>query len=348
VLSAAPQYRGLVDAAWAALVRTHHAQDTTILGNLDARGMSGRPTRFAPQGYPGNFSATKPLVFIRAMYCVDSRYRPLSGRAAAAIGCPTTAAGSRGFRRAHPGLFGATAFADHPYPVNQPPGQLSSRDPDYVEFASIPRFADILDRLQRLYGSSRHFPIYNNEYGYITNPPNHNKLGYVSPATAAYYLNWAEYLSWRMGRLASYMQYLLYDPNPTVGVPEYGGFASGLILYNGTVLPTYAAFRLPLYLPASTARRGQSLEVWGCARPARALAQPQVAIQFQPGSRGPFTTLKTIAVTDPHGYFDLPITFPGSGSVRLAWSYPPRSATGTADSMASNTVYSRTVKVTIS
>jgi hypothetical protein len=285
-------------------------------------------------------------VFVRAMYCVDRSYRPLRGSAAAAIGCPTTAAGSRTFRRAHPGLFDATAFADHPYPVNRPPAMLSSRDPDYVEFTEIPRFGADLDRLQRLYGSTRHFPIYNNEYGYITNPPNHDKLGYVSPATAAYYLNWAEYLSWRTARIASYMQYLLYDPNPTVGVPEYGGFASGLILYDGTVLATYAAFRLPVYLPVSSTRRGRSLEVWGCARPAHAFAQPQVAVQFQRGSRGPYTTLKTVQVTDPHGYFDVRMTFPASGSVRLAWTYPPP-VTGAPDPMAAKTAFSRIVRVAV-
>ncbi|MBV9716174.1 MAG: hypothetical protein JOZ64_12440, partial [Solirubrobacterales bacterium] len=133
-VSLAPtMYRGLVDAAWAALGSTGHGSDTVILGNLDARGQSGRPSRFAPQGLPGNYGATKPMQFVRTLYCVDSAYRQLRGAAAAAVGCPTSAAGSRGFRAAHPGLFGATAFADHPYPVNLPPTRATSGDPDYVE-----------------------------------------------------------------------------------------------------------------------------------------------------------------------------------------------------------------------
>jgi hypothetical protein len=379
VLVAAPMYRGLVDAAWAALARTGHAHDTTILGSLDARGMSGRPSRFAPQGYPGNFAATKPLAFVRTMYCVDRSYRPLRGTAARAVGCPTTAAGTLAFRAAHPGLFAASAFADHPYAGGLSPAALDSRDPDFIELPEIPRFADDLVRMQRVYGSSHRFPVYDNEFGYITNPPNRNRHVAVSPTTAAYYLNWAEYLSWRTSGIASYMNYLLYDGSPTVGVPEYGGFATGLLMFNGTKLPTYDAYRLPLYLPAGTARRGRNLEVWGCVRPAHAFAQPQVAIQFQRGSRGPYTTLKTLTVTDPRGYFDLPVRFPGSGSIRLAWTYPPPPApttgtgttpaatpstgtsttaggttpaaedpaTGAADPMASKTVYSRTVKVTI-
>ena len=34
----------------------------------------------------------------------------------------------------------------------------------------------------------------------------------VSPALAASYLNWAEYLTWRDPRIRSYDQYLLIDP----------------------------------------------------------------------------------------------------------------------------------------
>ncbi len=48
-----------------------------------------------------------------------------------------------------------------------------------------------------------------------------------------------------------------------------GGFTSGLLFANGKPKPGYAAYRLPLFLPVTSARRGRSLEVWGCVRPAR-------------------------------------------------------------------------------
>jgi hypothetical protein len=32
--------------------------------------------------------------------------------------------------------------------------------------------------------------------------------------------------------------------------------------------------------------------------------------------------MKTVAITDPHGYFDVAQAFGHSGRVRLAWSYP--------------------------
>ncbi|MBV9005103.1 MAG: hypothetical protein JO181_10640, partial [Solirubrobacterales bacterium] len=334
-------YRNLVDAGWSALQATGHAGDTILLGSLDARGQNGSPSRVRPEGLPGNFGATKPLQFIRTLYCVDSSYREFRGAAAAAVGCPSTAAGSRQFRSAHPALFTAGGYAVHPYPVNLPPTQASSTDPDFVEFSELPRFGAALDRLQRTYGSTTRFPIWVNEYSYITNPPNNSGNHFVSPATAAYYINWAEYLSWRNPRIASTMQYLLDDPNPR-HAPEYGGFASGLQFYNGRPKQTLAAYRLPLYLPQTAARRGGRLEVWGCVRPAHYASidtggqAQRVQIQFQRGPRGPWSALTTVPIADPHGYFDLRVAFPSSGSVRLAWSYPTGS-----------TVFSRIVKVTV-
>ena len=356
-----PMYRSLLDAGWSGLESTGHGRDTIVIGNLDARGQAARPGPGRPQGLPGNFGATKPLQFVRTLYCVDSDYKRLRGRAAAVVACPTSAAASRRFRAAHPALFRATGFATHPYPVNRPPTEANSADPDYTEFSNLPRFASILDRLQRLYGSRTRFRIYNNEYGYITNPPNHsltplNPHGqFVSPARAAFYINWAEYLSWRNPRIASTMQYLLYDPNPREA-PEFGGFASGLIFYGGTRKPAYDAYRLPLFLPTTTARSSrQSLEVWGCLRPAHyALLDTgrpqQVQIQYRRGSHGAFTTRRTVTINSPRGYFDLHMAFPASGSVRLAWTYPKDDAQlsqGTVNPAEGVTVYSRTVRVKV-
>ncbi|MBV9607654.1 MAG: hypothetical protein JO027_21235 [Solirubrobacterales bacterium] len=361
VLTAPAMYRSLLDAGWSALHLTGHGRDTIVIGNLDARGQTGAPSKVAPEGLPGNFAATKPLEFVRALYCVSSIYKELRGGAAKAVGCPATAGASRRFRSAHPALFSASGFATHPYPVNLPPNQASSTDPDYTEFSELPRFAGTLDRIQRVYGSGTHFRIYNNEYGYITNPPNSsltplNPHGqFVSPSTAALYINWAEYLSWRNPRIASTMQYLLYDPNPR-RAPEYGGFASGLIFFAGKRKPAYDAYRLPLFLPVTTARsRHQGLEVWGCVRPAHYAqldtGSPQrVQIQFQAGSRGTFTTLRTVTINSSRGYFDLHMAFRSSGSVRLAWSYPKGDtllSQGQVSPPEGATVYSRTVKVTV-
>ena len=329
-------YRGLVDAAWTALQRTGHGKDSILIGELGPRG--------ADQW--GVFSSMKPLVFVRALYCVDSRYRELRGTAAALRGCPTTAAASRRFRQAHPGLFQATGFSDHLWNRWYAPNRDPQPDPDNSDLPEIGGLERALDRTQAVYRSSKRFPIWNTEFGYITDPPNHTTT-FVSPATAAYYLNWAEYISWRNPRIASFEQYLLGDPTSTPR--RYVAWSSGLLTFKGQEKPTYSAWRLPLYLPVSTARLGQSLEVWGCARPAHYASmdtggEPQVVqIQFQQGSSGPFTTLASVTITDPHGYFDTHVSFPASGTVRLVWTYPDD------DLMLApgDTAYSRHVQVTV-
>ena len=310
VSSSAAMYRTLVDSGWKALQNTHHLGDTILIGSLAARGQQFGPRSGFPQGLPASYGTTKPQLFTRALYCVDSRYRQLRGNAARAIGCPTTVRASRGFRNAHPGLFRASGYADHPYPINLAPNKPSANDANYTEFSQLPQFASALDRLQRTYGSRTRFPIYITEYGYITNPPNRSNH-YVSPTTAAAYINWAEYLEWRNPRIATTMQFPLTDPNPREA-PEFGGFASGLQFFGGAQKPAYNAYRLPLYLPLTTTRRGQSLEVWGGVRPAHLASGPQsVSIQFQNRSTGAFTTIKTVAITSPRGYFDVHMTFPG-------------------------------------
>jgi hypothetical protein len=247
------------------------------------------------------------MQFMRTLYCLDARYRRLTGGAARAHGCPTTAAGSRAFRKQHAGLFSASGVADHPYPAGDPPLLRRGADPDFATFPQLASLERGLDRALAAYGSRRDYPIYNDEFGYITRHP--QTAPYASPTTAAYYLNWTEYLSWKSSRVASYMQYLLNDPVPRGGHP---GFASGLLTSSGQPKATFYAYRMPLYLPRTTLRRGRAAEVWGAVRPAPFMAldsgeAQSVAIQLQPGGHGPFSTLKTVTLSSPEGYFDVPL-----------------------------------------
>jgi hypothetical protein len=327
-------YRGLVDAAWKALGRTGHSRDTVILGNLDARGMRARPTKHNPEGYPGTFAPTKPIAFIRSLYCLDGRLRPIRGKTASAIGCPTTAAGSRRFRRDHPGLFAAAGFADHPYQDTTAPNRTDSSDRDFAELIQIPHMSHVLDEAQHAYGSGHRFGVYNNEFGYITNPPNHSQH-FPSPTQAAAWINWAEYISYNDPRLVSTMQFLLEDPIPTQTL-EFGGFASGLLFSGAKPKPSYDAYRLPVYMPQTGVRRNRSVLVWGCARPAHAYNQHRVLIQYQAGRHGAFATIVSLSVRNVRGYFETHVRLRSSGALRLAWSYP-----------GGATVYSRSVNVTV-
>jgi hypothetical protein len=322
-------YRGLVDAAWSALHATGHGHDTFLIGETAPRGLT-------TGNNPGNFSGMVPLRFIRALYCVGSNLTPLEGQAAAVRGCPTTESASKRFAAQNPGLFHATGFADHPYPQGQiAPNVKTTAEPDYADLASLDNLEHTLDTVQKAYGSKTKFPIYSTEFGLQTNPP--EKIGRaIDSKTAAYYLNWSEYISWRNPRVFSYDQYLLTDP-------PGGNFATGLQYANGQPKPQlYDAYRLPLYLPKTRAGKGQSLEVWGAVRPARFARKEtgkaqQVKIQFQAGSKGPLETLSAVTIANPHGYFDTQMTFPGSGIVQLTWTYPH-----------GQTIHSRPVSVTVS
>jgi hypothetical protein len=339
-------YRKLVDAAWTGLHATGHGDDTFVFGELAPRGKDGW----------GVFSGMKPLTFIRSLYCLNARERPLRGRLARREGCPSAGASAARFRARHPALFDATAFSDHPYSRYFPPDIEAANDPQYTSLADIGNLTRALDAANRAYGSSTEFPIYDTEYGYITSPP---KLSpdpksvpieyYVSPVTAAAYLNQAEYMSWLNPRIESFMQYLLRDEAPRTAATDWGGFASGLEAYSGQPKATYDAWRLPLYLPITTTTFGSTLEVWGAIRPARfALLDdpqdPEVAtIQFEPAGAPSFSTVAEIPVTNPEGYFEERIAFGASGTVRLEWTYPSDDAALLPGAVA----YSRPVQITV-
>ncbi len=343
-VSVAPaMYRALVNAGWSALQQTGHAGDTILIGEFAATGQSGRVTEAHPNGLPGYYGQTKPLSFIRTLYCVDGRYRWLHGSYARARGCPANGAGSRRFRDANPGLFDATGVGDHPYQGAQSPaGDGRRQDPSFAGLPELGRLESTLDRVNRAYRSPTRYPIYDDEYGYITSPPSSRKA-HVNGATAAYYLNWSEYLSYRSPRVASYAQYLLQDPRPVGHV----GFASGLISSDGIPKASLEAYRLPLYLPRTLLRAGRPAEVWGDVRPAPAMAldtAQTVALQQQPGGRGPWQTIETIPVSGAGGYFDLRIALLTGGRLRLAYTYPQADALLPAD-VAGSTIYSRVVSV---
>jgi hypothetical protein len=353
-------YRALVGAAWNALHVTGHGHDTILFGELAPRG----------EKYWGVYSGMTPLVFLRALYCLDSGYRPLRGTAARLRGCPTTAAASRSFRPANPGLFLASGISDHPYMRWYAPNHEQNPDPTnhlstggYTSLGVINQLPRALDRAQAVYGAHPRMPVYNTEFGYITSPPKHDnqlepgnhRYPWASQTKASEYLNWAEYLSYKNSRVKSFEQYLLFDPLPALKSNDWGGFASGLINYGSKQVPktTYAAWRFPLYLPVTSGKRDRSLEVWGCVRPARYAildgSGPQVAnIQFASGASQSYKTLATATVSNPNNcYIDTHVTFPGSGNVRLQWQYPANDPLLGSFGASQGTITSRTVSITL-
>jgi hypothetical protein len=329
-VTAAGMYRGMLAAAWNGLHSSGHGHDTVVFGATSAHGQTNG----------GIFGETQPLIFLRELYCVDNAYRQLRGRAARQFGCPTSSKASRSFKRQNPALFSATAFSDHPYPLGSdetlPPTQTRYRGPNYATFSQLPNLINALNRSVRAWGSGKKFAIWNTEYGYISNPP---RGGGVTLANQAYYLNWAEYLSWKNPQIGSFMNFLLIDPDPTHGVVACGGFASGLIFnpaltvapcaggqIGGAPKPALAAWRLPLFMPTTSGRRGKRLEVWGCVRPgpyAHGDTHRSQTAQVQFSSNHGVTWSNVAPVTANHScYFDQKLKFPSSGLVRLSYTYP--------------------------
>lgn len=359
VITSADMYRSMVASSWSALQATGHGHDTILIGALSAHG----------ENNPNVFGEAKPLQFMRELYCLDSSYHFFRGSAARTRGCPSSAAK---FRKQNPGLFNASGFSIHPYPLGAdmtvPPNRTRTPDKDYATFVQLPNVIKALDKSLGADGSHKHYAVWNTEYGYVSDPP---RTDGVSVSNQAYYLNWAEYLSWKNPRIVSFMQFLLADPNPNVGVVRCGGFASGL-LFNpapptiggcggpytpGAPKPAYDAWRLPLYLPQTSTRRGKTLEVWGCVRPAqyalRDTHSPQVGhIQFASSGSTAYSDIATVTFRNPNGscYFNLHLKFPSSGTVRLAYTYPPsdaRLAPTTAYADPLSPAVSRSISITV-
>lgn len=313
VMESPSLYRQYVDEAFAVLRRTGHgpSSDTILIGEL------------APEGREtaGPLAPIPPMPFLRALYCVDSGYRPLRGTAAAALGCPT---GKRSaFAASHPGLFQASGFAHHPYSFFLAPA-VAMPDPNFVPLADLPRLEHGLDAAFRVYGVGRRLPLYLTEYGYETNPPNPYRG--VSPELQSLYLNEAQYLAGRDTRVRALSQFLLYDADPdpsfrpgTIGY--WSTFQTGLLYANGMPKPSFRSYQLPIFLPNPVLSPGRPVFVWGMLRGARGDGSHKAQLQWRP-LQGPYRTVATLTTDDPSGVLTAAVHLPGPGAVRITWASP--------------------------
>lgn len=379
ISSSAIEYRSLVRGAWAGLSATGHrpSTDTILIGETAPRG-NGRTNSLNWSAYnPGVGAMTLPLIFMQQLYCVGQNGKPLTGNTAKEYSCPGSAAQ---FRAQNPGLFQSSGWAIHPYGQGTPPSESTydcpvlnfcqspnnkQHNPYFADFAAIPNVERVMDKLQSDYGSHNKMQLWDTEFGYWSVPPTKlnpktQKGESINQTTAAYYMNWAEYLSYVNPRLMSFSQYQLQDPSN-------GQWGTGLETSRGAQKPGYDAFMVPFYMPTTKASHATTLTVWGAVRPAAlTLASSglhqQAEIQFLPaagvsaaasgsgggqslssgatgtgtGSTGGYTTLQTVKITNPRGYFDVKQAFTRSGSVRIAWTKP-----------GGQSVYSRTQKITV-
>ena len=330
-------YRALLNAAWTSLQQTGHGRDTILIGELAPRGT----TTF------GVFAAMKPLVFLRALYCVDSRYSEAARSRCRRPRLPDHGRRFAALPRREPRAVQCERVRAAPVDALVSPQQRPRGRPGlHIAPAGRRAWSELSTACSEPTArvSASRFTTRNS----ATSRPRRTVLHFPSPATAALYLNWAEYISWRDSRVESFAQYQLRDPVPTK--TDDGGWATGLLTTRGVEKPTYSAWRLPLYLPATSASRRRNLELWGCVRPARFAildtGRPQTArIQFKRGTRAPWTTLRTVTISNASNcYFDVHLRLPGSGTVRLSYTYPANDPLLTPND---GTAYSRSVRVTL-
>jgi hypothetical protein len=136
------------------------------------------------------------------------------------------------------------------------------------------------------------FPIYITEFG-VQSFPDPNA---VSLNDQAAFIAIAEHFAYEDPRVATFAQYLLNDDSPAA-IPgqSYGGFESGLRLYDGAEKPSYSAFRLPL----AVQRLGDGVSLWGLVQP---YPHPTtVKIRYRNPGQSPHD-LQTVD-TDPVGVY---------------------------------------------
>jgi hypothetical protein len=257
------RYRKLVQAATAGLAASGHGGDQILLGET------------APIGRTTGLLAKRsiPAVdFWRELMCLDSKGRRLTGSNAAVRDCTS------------PGSMDVTGIAHHPYTKGAgkaPTDRGGSRD---ITLASISRLYLWVDRGARAGRIPRNLPVYSTEYGFQTNPP--DRIAGVSLSAQAQYLNQADYLSWRDGRLRSFAQYELFDER------DSGAFQTGLRFLDGRAKPGLDAYRIPVW----AFKRGSYTYVWGMVRPTRAGAETATVEYYDARARA-WKRARTVTVT---------------------------------------------------
>jgi hypothetical protein len=254
-------YRDLVNAA-APAIRAVDPSATVLVGALAPRGST----------YHGANAGLHPLAFLRAMGCVDARYRKVRSGACA-----------------HFKAVQATALAYHPHSVTYSPTRPFPNADD-ANLASLSRVESTLDRLRHAGRLRVGSGIWLDEYGYQTNPPD-KYLG-VSAATQDRWLQEGAYRAASNGRVKLLTQYVWTDePTNASG----SGWQSGLLFANGKAKPALAHFPDPFYLDAPRSR------LWGQVRPGG--AHP-VLVQRRPRGSSVWSTVASVT-TDSRGYWSL-------------------------------------------
>jgi hypothetical protein len=303
-------YRGLVDAAWSGLQGSGHQGDTILIGETAPRGLQ-----------PGLTRGLHPLRFVRELYCLNGKSKAYTGAAAQKRGCPASF-DAAGFAAAHPGLFGASGWAHHPYSLTSAP-RVRDKNRDDATLSGVPRLTRTLDRAFKAYGQRAKLPVWMTEYGYQTNPPDPT-IG-VSFSRQADWLGQATALAYRNPRIASFAQFLLVDDGPIKQYkpndPRYWGtFQTGLVTGEGRHKTAYESFKRPIAVSPQRVRAGHAVRVIGQLRTAAAGQALTADVQFRARGAKKWSRVARVAVAGQRAFADTKVKATRSGTYRIAWS----------------------------
>jgi hypothetical protein len=275
-------YRKLVRAADPAL-RAADPGARVMLGSLAPRGTSARSRN----------ARLRPLAFLRAMGCVDSRYRRVRS------------GDCRGFLPAS-----GYGFAYHPHGLKLSPGARSSH-PDEAQMGDLPRLVSAIDRVTRADGlvsrhPSKRFPLWLDEYGYQTNPP--DKVLGVSSSLQSTYLQQGAYMAWAHPRVRNLSQYVWRDEPLSAGS---AGWQSGLRYADGRPKGALTTFRHPFW---AVRRSSTTVRLWGQVRPGS-----RAIVRLQRRSGSGWVTL-TSSATDLRGFFARDVRIRSRSTFRFTYA----------------------------
>jgi hypothetical protein len=318
-------YRSLVDAGYDALQLTGHTTDTVLVGETAPKGLVTTT---------GETRAIDALRFVRQLYCLDDNLQFEQGTSATLRGCPVSDQGAK-FVASHPGLFKYTGWSHHPYELIFSPDTKPGH-PDWVTTANLPDLQRLLTRIFQRYGqplpggAKQGVPLYLTEFGYQSDPPDPTA---VSPAKQAAYINLAEYIAWRNPTVKTLSQFLLTDDKPVPGInvkkPSAwdASFQTGL-LYGpgsgkpGAHKPAFAAYEMPIFVPARKVKRGHKLTVWGGVRMVATGTRANVSIEVRSKKTGAFTKIASTKTDGIRGYINTTVKLKRTALLRLAWRSP--------------------------
>jgi hypothetical protein len=279
-------YRDLLAAA-APAIRAADPGAMVMFGELAPVG--GPPTStWAPLG---------PIPFLRALGCVDARYRALrTGRC-------------RGFR-----VPAADAFAYHPHGKQRAP-EARNPNPSEAQLGDLDRLFGTLDRLTRRGRlrapavTGRRFDVYMTEFGFQTAPP--GRAAGVSLAQQARYVQQAAYILWRRPRVRNLTHYQWEDERVMRegGKSGYGGWQSGLHFHDGRPKPVFATF------PAPFVHDPKRRTLWGQVRPG---GVQLVTVEERAAGSGAWRRVAQ-AQTDARGYWTSRYRVKRRAAYRFTW-----------------------------